>query len=288
MSMVVAFGLLTVDHRLTVDAVPLANQKIVAADSDFDFGGPAANAAVTARALGMPTRFITAVGSGLLTDFAIARLRALGVEATDLLDAEPGEPSISTVMVTESTGDRTVVSHNALSIRANLPLTGHELDGAATLLVDGHHMSTAIRLCRMARERGVTVIFDGGSWKDGTDDLLRFVDIAAVSQDFVPPGCEDALEFVTSAGCRRAVQTRGAKPIRVLNDGRHCEVAVPRIEDVVDTLGAGDVFHGALAYYVTRDAGGDPNGAFPEHVRQAAVVASQSCRHKGAHHEIVI
>jgi len=275
---IVAFGLLTVDHRLTVVDVPLANQKIVAVDSDLDFGGPAANAAATARVLGMPTRFVTAVGSGMLTDFALGRLRTLGVDVIDLLADEPGEPSVSTVMVTQSTGDRTVVSHNAVSVRDNLPLTGHELGDASVLLIDGHHMQTAIRLCQSARERGITVLFDGGSWKAGTDQLLKYVDIAAISQDFVPPGGDDAMTFVASVGCRWVVQTCGAQPIRVLQDWCADEVAVPQV-DVVDTLGAGDVFHGALAYFVARDAG----ETFLEHVRQAGVVASQSCRYKGAH-----
>ncbi|MCL2489339.1 MAG: PfkB family carbohydrate kinase [Propionibacteriaceae bacterium] len=280
---VVAFGLLTVDHRLTVDAVPKPNQKVVALGSDFDFGGPAANGAATARVLGMPTRFITAVGSGLLASFALDGLRGLGVEVVDLLADEPGEPSVSTVMVTRSTGDRTVVSHNALSVRDNLTLTGHELDDATVLLVDGHHMATAIRLCQMARRRGVTVLFDGGSWKDGTDELLKYVDVAAVSADFVPPGAGDALDYVAASGCRQAVQTRGAASIRVLDNGHSSEVAVPPVE-VVDTLGAGDVFHGALAYFMARDGDqGDPNETFSEHVRQAAEVASLSCRYEGAH-----
>ena len=279
MGVIVAFGLLTVDHRLSVDAVPQPNQKVVAVSSDFDFGGPAANGAATARALGMPTRFVTAVGNGLLTTFALAGLRGLGVEVVDLLADEPGEPSVSTVMVTP-TGERTVVSHNALSVRANLPLTGHELDDATVLLVDGHHMATAIGLCQTARCRGVTVVFDGGSWKDGTDELLKFVDVAAVSADFAPPGAGDALDYVASSGCRRVVQTRGAAPIRVLEDGHSREVAVPPVE-VVDTLGAGDVFHGALAYFLARDS--DPNETFIERVRQAGEVASLSCSKEGAH-----
>jgi len=276
-SFVVAFGLLTVDHILTVADVPQANQKIVALDSTLDFGGPAANAAATARVLGKPTRLVTAVGSGLLTDYSLGRLQALGVDTIDLLADEPGEPSISTVMVTQSTGDRTVVSHNALAVRGNLPLTGHELDGVAVLLVDGHHMPTAIRLCQTARERGICVIFDGGSWKDGTDQLLPLVDIAAISQDFCPPGAADPLSYIASAGCRRVIQTRGAQPVKVLDDGQLDEVEVPPV-DVVDTLGAGDVFHGALAYFVASNA-----DSLVQNVRQAVAVASQSCRYKGAH-----
>ncbi len=58
----------------------------------------------------------------------------------------------------------------------------------AAVLVDGHHLAAATVLARAARRRGVPVVLDGGSWKPGPGELLREVDDAVLSADFVLPG----------------------------------------------------------------------------------------------------
>lgn len=277
---VACFGLLTVDHRLVVDQMPGPNQKITAQMSDVEFGGPAANAAATAAVLGSAARLITAVGHGPLTDFAVSQLAALGVETVDLMADQPGNPAVSTVMVTASTGDRAVVSHNAESVPEVLPLTGDELDGVDVLLVDGHHMNAAIRLAEQARHAGITVLFDGGSWKPRTEELLQHVDIAVVSDDFSVPGEANVLTYLGDHGCAMAAQSAGPGAIQVLSRNRRWDVAVSPVDSPVDTLGAGDVLHGALAHYIA-EAGSVWD--IDEVVAQAAAVATESCRHAGAH-----
>ena len=276
----VAFGLVTVDHQLLVDQVPGPNQKVVAQRSDLEFGGPATNAAATAQVLGTPTRLVTATGCGPLTTFAAAQLGALGVDVVDLLADQAGNPPVSTVLVTQATGDRAVVSANAVGVQDDLPLTGYELDGASVLLVDGHHMDTAVRLAAEARSRGITVLFDGGSWKDGTADLLAHVDVAVVSQDFTAPAAGEVLDYLAAQGCWAAAQSAGPEPIRVLLNGVHHTVPVPAPTQLVDTLGAGDVLHGTLAHGLARDPS---PGAFLANLRYAATVATASCAYSGAH-----
>lgn len=277
-NVVVCFGLLTLDHMLRVDRLPGSNEKIVAAASDFDFGGPAANAAATAAALGSQCRLITATGEGPLTRLATDRLSAQGVEVRDLLAHEPGDPAISTVLITKATGDRAVVSINATGVRDDLVLEGDELDSASLLLVDGHHMQSATELARVAQDRGIPVLFDGGSWKPGTDELVRHVDIAVVSGDFVVPQRDDVAGYLSDAGCRFVARTAGPKPIVAAAGPWPFEVEVAKVDDVEDTLGAGDVLHGALAHYFASGP-----GDFEEALRSAAVVASESCRYPGAH-----
>ena len=276
---VVCLGLLTIDHVLTVDAVPGPDEKVVARSSTLDAGGPAANAAATASLLGSEVTLVTAVGTSALTDLAVSRLTGRGVTVVDLLADAPGMPAISTVLVTADSGDRAVVSMNATAVEAGTDVPPDLLDTAAVLLVDGHHIETAIPAAVAARRRGIPVLFDGGSWKAGTDRLLEHVDVALVSSDFSPPDGSDPLAYLTRAGCPVAARSDGPRPIVGRIDDERFEVPVDQV-DVVDTLGAGDVLHGALAHFMATSY--ERPSSVPGLVRAAAVVAGASVRHAGA------
>ena len=112
-AVLVCCGLTTLDVLQVVDAVPGPDQKVVARDLRVAFGGPAANAAATAVALGVPTTLVTALGEGPVGDLVRAGLRGAGVEVVDLLAGRPADPPVSTVLVTASTGQRAVASTNA-------------------------------------------------------------------------------------------------------------------------------------------------------------------------------
>ena len=105
-------------------------------------------------------------------------------------------------------------------------------------------------------------VLDGGSWKPWFVPLLGLVDVAVVSADFVPPLVADAedapsavADFLRGFGIARVVRTDGANPVRWWWDGDSGMVDVPRV-DAVSTLGAGDIFHGALAWALALAHGG--------------------------------
>jgi len=296
--LLVCCGLATLDVVQVVDAVPGANQKVVARDLTVTFGGPAANAAATAVALGVATRLVTALGESPIADLVRAGLTAAGVEVVDLLAGRPGAPAVSTVLVTRATGERAVVSVNATST-GDLSVADRAdelLAGATALLVDGHHLSAALELAARA---DAPVLLDGGSWKPGLETLLAHVDHAVLSADFrLSTGStgvagaraggreasalhleavHDLLEAVAALGPTFVAQSSGDGPVHV----RMPEPAVVRppavpADEVVDTLGAGDVLHGAMAAALAR--GSDPLAALEEGVRRA----SESVRHAGA------
>ena len=124
---------------------------------------------------------------------------------------------------------------------------------------------------------GIPVLLDGGSYKPGTEDLLADVDLAILSADFAAPGHDDPLAWVRQQGCRRAARSAGAGPVLLSEGTCTHSIAVPRV-DVVDTLGAGDVLHGAAAYAVACRGLAD----VPAVLRFAVDVASLSCRYAGA------
>ncbi|MBO0900899.1 carbohydrate kinase [Cellulomonas sp. zg-ZUI222] len=287
----VCCGLTTLDVTQVVDRLPGADEKVVADGLDVTFGGPAANAAAVAAGLGVPTTLVTAIGSGALADVARAGLAAAGVDVVDLVPDVAGVLPVSTVLVTRATGERAVVSVNGARV-PRLPTPGADVvTGAGALLVDGHHAGAAAVLAGAARDAGVPVLLDGGSWKPSTPELLAVVDLAVLSADFAVPGravrderaVDALLDEVAAQGPRFVARSAGAGPVRVRRaaaDGPPVRswvapVAVPPGE-VVDTLGAGDVLHGAMAAALAR--GADPLDALGEGVRRATT----SVRHPGA------
>jgi sugar/nucleoside kinase (ribokinase family) len=125
------------------------------------------------------------------------------------------------------------------------------------LLVDGHYMRACQAWAEGARARNIHVVLDGGSWKAGTRELLPHVDTAICSADFLPPGCtteEDVLAFVRDCGVANVAITRGPEPVRFIAGATAGTMAVPHVQ-VVDTMGAGDILHGALCYYIASGLG---------------------------------
>lgn len=292
----VCCGLTTLDVTQVVDRLPAPDQKVVADGLDVTFGGPAANAAAVAVGLGVPTTLVTVLGTGALADVARAGLAAAGVEVVDLVPEASGALPVSTVLVTRGTGERAVVSVNG-SRTPGLPPPGRRvLAGAGALLVDGHHPAAALGLAAAARAAGVPTLLDGGSWKPATDDLLRLVDLAVLSADFALPtgppaghalpadgsSVDALLDVVAAYGPQFVARSAGAGPVRVrraVPGGVERSWLAPTVvppDEVVDTLGAGDVLHGAMAAALARGAG--PLAALEEGVRRATT----SVRHAGA------
>lgn len=253
--------------------------KGTAADSHADVGGPAANAAVTVALLGGRARLVSAIGQGVVADVVRARLAQLGVEAIDLAGDDTQLP-VSSIWVEMGSGSRTVISTNRATTRVG-GAGNLVVGGTAAVLVDGHHPAICEAAVKQAVERGLPIVLDGGSWKPVLSTVLPHVAVAILSGDFTLPGSEArGLELAAALRDRFGVQdvaiTRGAESVLSLSPGGEEEVAVARGE-VVDTLGAGDVFHGAYMYFRYLVGHGHRQA-----LEGAARVATESCAHVGA------
>lgn len=260
-------GLCTIDVVQRVSELPAPGEKVQSLSVDVAAGGPATNAAVTVAALGGDARLLTVLGSHPLADLARADLRACGVDLVDVAPDWAEPPALSAVAVRDSDGERTVVSRNA----AQSPEphgTPWETGNVSALLVDGHHPRLALASARWAKAQGVPVVLDAGSWKPVLDELLPLVDIAACSAHFRAPGAD-----LLDRGVTAVVTTAGPDPVRWRTATGSGEVPVPAV-DAKDTLGAGDVWHGALAYGVGRFE-------LPELIRYANGIAAERVRHVG-------
>ena len=259
-------GLCTVDLVQRVVDLPSPGEKVQSLNVEVAAGGPATNAAVTVAALGDEAVLVTALGTHPLAELARADLSAHGVRVVDVTPEHEEPPAVSAVAVRDRDGERTVVSRNAGpnpgALLSEIP------DGVRVVLVDGHLPRLALGVARWARSRGLPVVLDAGSWKPVLDDLLPLVDIAACSAHFQAPG-----PGLRARGVPTVIVTDGPRPVRWETVDDAGAVEVPRVR-ALDTLGAGDVWHGALAYGVGRFG-------LPELIRFANEVAAEKVRHSG-------
>ncbi|MFE0521603.1 PfkB family carbohydrate kinase [Streptomyces sp. NPDC058954] len=272
-------GLCTLDVIQLVDHPPGPNEKLTARRQEVAAGGPAANAAVTFSHLGGAATLLTAVGTHPLGVGVTADLRRLGVTVSDLAADSAEPPAVSSILVTASTGDRSVASTNAAGHRLAPPDDLDALVADCDLVeFDGHHMELAVATARRARAAGRTTLFDGGSWKEGTPTLLASVDVAVCSADFRPPGADtpaDTLRFLKGLGVPWSAVSGGGEPLVWQGPDGGGTVDVPPVR-VVDTLGAGDVLHGALAHHLARRGRITAEG-FAEALRASAATAARAC-----------
>ncbi|MGH4012440.1 MAG: PfkB family carbohydrate kinase [Pseudonocardiaceae bacterium] len=243
-------GLTTLDLVQRVHRQPGLNEKIVALRSDIAAGGPAATAAVAFRALGGRSVLLSALGPGPIGRLAAGELASCGVQVVDGW-AAGADVSISAITVLEGTGERSVVSRNAEDVTSTVPAElaalAHDAD---VVLIDGHHPDLASAAARAGWQAGVPVVLDCGSAKPVYADLTPFADAAVCSAGFTTGGrgsFEEVSAALLDAGTRLVAVTDGGAPVRWRTREAAGAVQVPAV-DVQDTLGAGDVLHGAVAF----------------------------------------
>ncbi|MEH1786421.1 sugar kinase [Nostoc sp.] len=270
-------GLVTLDLIYLADSAPKSNQKIVATDYIVAAGGPATNAAVTFSYLGNQATVLGVVGSHPMTQLIRGDLANYKVAIADLEPTTDLAPPVSSIIVTQSTGERSVVSINAVKTQvSSASIPADILQNVNILLIDGHQMVVSYALAQMAKAKNIPIVIDAGSWKPGFEQILPFVDYAICSANFYPPNCqtrEDVFAYLSGFDIPHIAITYGQNPIEYLSCTKTGIVDVPQIQ-AVDTLGAGDIFHGAFCHYILRES-------FTDALALAANVAADSCKFFG-------
>ncbi len=212
---------------------------------------PAPGVAVALRAalqLGCRARAVGTHGADLLGQLARSALRDAGIEV-ELLRAV-GTSACDLVMVA---GDGKLRSHYRGDRGEPVTIDSRAaLDGASALLIDGSEPGAQLVAAEAAKKLKLPVIFDVSELREGTSDLISMCDILIASEreasELAPRGeLTDALDELIGLGPRAVVITLGAEGAI----GRHGPALVRcpafATDDMLDSYGAGSVFHGAFA-----------------------------------------
>jgi sugar/nucleoside kinase (ribokinase family) len=270
-------GLATLDLIYLTPNFPRQNEKIVAVDDTIATGGPASNAAVAFAHLGNQANLLAVIGQHPISHLIKTDLVNYGVQIWDLEPQKLTCPPVSSIIVTQRTGERAVISLNATKSQAIIEqLPPDILEGIDIILIDGHQMAISEAIAQKAKAKNIPVVVDGGSWKKGFDRVLAGVDYAICSANFYPPNChdqEDVLNYLQQMDIPNVAITQGEKPLIYWAADQRGKIPITPIK-AVDTLGAGDIFHGAFCHYILQQN-------FRNALAGASKIASDSCQFFG-------
>jgi sugar/nucleoside kinase (ribokinase family) len=275
-------GIAVLDQVFHIADYPERDCKMVASAFASLVGGGAANAAITIARLGGAPRFTGPLGGANgedpVGDRIVAKLADEGV-VCDCVRIAGGLSPVSAILV-DAQGGRTIVHHRDQSARGVRVDDPDRLVAAVdAVLADDHCPAFVAPICAAARRRGLPVVLDIEKLSAPNDPLL----IAGTHRIFsraglvAMTGVDDLAEGLARLGAADGAffaVTDGPGPVRWRMGDRSGQFPAFAVK-AVDTLAAGDVFHGAFALALLE--GGGPVRA----LRFAAAAAALKCTRFG-------
>jgi len=265
-----------IDVTFLTDRLPTGDEKHVASAYAVSFGGNAVTAAFCCAKLSIIPHLMTSVADDWLGRMF---LEMTAKYAIPIHPRSVNSSSLSFIMPND--GKRAIVrcrdDHylNSFSVL--------DLKGCRALHVDGHQPDAAIYYAKKCRAAGILTSLDGGGLRSNTHELLASIDVAVVAERL----CEqmrlaprEMLDYLKSRGCRVGGVTSGERGLLWYDETGAIRLmtALPvQPQQILDTSGAGDVFHGAYVYsYLAA-----PHKTWDEHFRFARAAAAHKIQHLG-------
>src|SRR5437763_1916214 len=265
-----------IDITFLADEIPTGDEKTVAREYAVAFGGNAVTAAFCCAKLGIVPDLLASVADDWLGRMFIDMAAKYGISVHH---RKVDHASLSFIM--PKGGQRAIVRCRDDYFKH--PFPSLNLAGCRALHVDGHLADAAIHYAKICHEARILTSLDGGGLRSNTHDLLAFIGVAVVAERL----CEqmrltprEMLAYLRSRGCRVGGVTLGARGL-VYYDGQSGDRLLPALDvpagRVVDTSGAGDIFHGAYVYSALTE----PERGWDDHFRFARAAAAYAIQHLG-------
>jgi sulfofructose kinase len=258
MSKVLCVGIATVDTIVLVDKYPSSNERVVALDSIRAVGGPATTAAVTLARLGVETALSCVIGDDDAGRFVFETLKREGIDTQHVVVDKSVRTATGTIVVSRSEQTRAIM----VQPHSQRPAKPANINDYQWIHVDQFGMQTI-------KDWGVK---RGGTAKLSIDIGYDTPGLNAADYDLYAPSENITTDVSTAARDKNIVVVSKGGEGSVYSDGIESGIVPAISTEIVSTLGAGDVFHGAL---VAAQVWSKP---IAEAVAIANTVAGLSCR----------
>ena len=252
----VGVGLNATDTLILVPEHPARGSKVESRSVTVLPGGQVASAVITCQSWGLQTRYVGKLGDDAAAALHREEFARSGVEA-QIVTAQ-GCASHQSFILVDTSGERTVVrrSDERLLLQPS-ELKREWISNARALLVDGCDTAAATTAAEWAREAQIPVIADFDEAYSGIEALIKNIDYLIVSRDFPEKLCGEydlkkSLPLLQHRfRCRLTAATLGIDGVLAW-DGKQFHSACAYRVPVVDTTGAGDIFHAAFIFGLLR------------------------------------
>ncbi len=276
---IAGFGICSVDFLGLMKNYPEPGEKIPMQAFSKQGGGLTGTALTAAARLGAKTAYLGKLGRDEYSRFLLEEFQKDGVNIEHVILEDGAQPPIAFIHVEQDTGERRIARY-----WQEFELNPYELDRRAIqnsriLFLEHHFVAAGIAAAKWIKEAGGLIVVDVEREVPQFEAILQLADYIIVSQRFAAQqtGSDNPEKSATLLQQKyggMAVVTAG-------ENGAFCRTSEsifyqPAFQvDVVDTTGAGDVFHGAFM------AGLIENWPLPKILEFAAVAAAMKCRGLG-------
>jgi sulfofructose kinase len=241
------------DTVLQLPQFPALGSKVEMLGAQIMPGGQVATSLIACQRWGLRTHYVGVVGDDHAAELHRRELRRAGVHV-DLVDVPRTLSQMSFILIDTSSGERTIVWRR--DPRLMVPpafLQRSWVTSARLLHVDGHDPATTSVAASWARASGIPVVADLDHMSPGLLRLLPFVDFPVTSKEFPvdATGEKNLLKALPQLqrkyGSRAVCATIGVDGALAWDGSRFWYAPSYKVR-VVDTTGAGDLFHAAFSY----------------------------------------
>jgi sulfofructose kinase len=269
------------DIIMRVDEFPRAGAKVQAAEFLITSGGQAGNAAVAVARLGGKTSYIGALGDHD-DDIANTIVKTFAAENIDVSGAirVPGARSSVSLILIDAAGEKMIATRRDQGLGKAVPNDAKAAVAAVdAVLLDNRYANITMPICEAARARGIPRVLDFDKEAPADDPLLQGSTHVIASAEALRGSTKlddlrAALRKLGEGYKGFLAATDGPDGVYWLDGGELHHMAAFKV-DAIDTLGAGDTFHGAFAFRLVET--GDAVGS----MRFAAAAAAIKCTRFG-------
>ena len=248
----VGVGLNATDTLISVFRHPARGSKVESTSVSVLPGGQVASAVIACQQWGLKTRYVGKLGDDPAAAVHRQEFARAGVDAQII--AAPGCASHQSFILVDPSGERTVIRRQDERLRLQPSEIKREwILEARALLVDGCDTAAATTAAKWAREMHIPVIADFDEAYPGIEELMKNVDYLIVSRDFPRMVCSDdnlknSLPLLQRRfGCQLTAATLGSDGVLAWDGEKFHHSHAFRVS-VIDTTGAGDIFHAGFIY----------------------------------------
>lgn len=286
---VIVLGAFVADLAFKAPRLPVIGETLLGQGFAIGPGGKGSNQVIAAARAGAKTAMITRIGKDTFGTMALDAWRADGIDTSHVTVDDGAATGAAFIFVSTTTGDNAIIVESGAAARltpADIAAAETRIAAASVFITQFEQpLDVAMAGLRLARRHGVTTVLN-------TAPAVSIDDVIYGLCDYVTPNETEAATLtgiatdtdegvlraaadLVARGARNALITLGARGALLHGaDGTH-RVPAFRVDNVVDTTGAGDAFNGGFVAALAE--GSSPLAA----IRFAMAVAGLSVQKPG-------